>query len=266
MSVWLQHLFSSFLVVDIKETVLSSHLYLTELSKNEHEQARPTKVMPDGWPKASRSVAAVPVKASFQELNNVLVTLRPGQIRTFLAKLQPFTGPSRAAAKGGRACRTAQFPIPGNCGAVPPSSGAFESLPWVVTVQVEALADVHDPEDLLPCPSVPHPQGVVSGNSRSFKAPPTPDFFFGHLARVAVTHKLTSTCAGVAVTGRHILTAAHCLFAPRYKPTYTVLNRSHTTGMHKKESAGLPVATAVFHPGCSFHGTSRAVNDVAVLV
>lgn len=99
MSVWSQHLLSSFLVVNIKETVLSGHLYQTELSKNEHEQTRAAKVVRDGWPKVTRSTAAVPVKASFQELNNVLVTLRPGQIRTFLAKLQPFTGPSRAAAK-----------------------------------------------------------------------------------------------------------------------------------------------------------------------
>ncbi|XP_042142771.1 lysosomal alpha-mannosidase isoform X4 [Ixodes scapularis] len=88
------HFLSSFLVVDIKETVLSGHLYLTELSKTEHEQ-----------PKATRSVAAVPVKTSFQELNNVLVTLRPGQIRTFLAKLQPFTGPSRAGANTQRLLR-----------------------------------------------------------------------------------------------------------------------------------------------------------------
>ncbi|CAN8002060.1 unnamed protein product, partial [Ixodes hexagonus] len=165
----------------------------------------------------------------------------------------------------GRACRTAQFPIPSNCGAASQSDGTFQSLPWVVTIRVEALADVHDPEDLLPCPSVPLQRGTAAGNSRSFKAPPAPDFFFGHLARVAVTHKLTSTCAGVAVTGRHILTAAHCLFASRYKPTYTVLNRSHTE-MHGKERAGLVVDTAVFHPGCRFHGTSRTVNDLAVLV
>ncbi|KAL1467309.1 hypothetical protein MTO96_005804 [Rhipicephalus appendiculatus] len=133
--------------------------------------------------------------------------------------------------RGNQCCRTEHFPIPSQCGSeggIPP--GGAHSLPWMVTVRVEAMTDVQDPEDLLPCPSVFQAAKEEGSSDRQARA--GPDSFFGHLARVAVTHKMTSTCAGAVVTARHVLTAAHCLFASR----------------------------------CRFHGTTRAVNDLAVLV
>lgn len=146
------------------------------------------------------------------------------------------------------ACRTGQFPIPSNCGGLALSSAASQPLPWVVTVRVQAHTDAHDPEDLLPCPSLPlHPNVPTRA---AFNYTPPPDFFFGHPARVAVTHKLTSTCAGVLVTARHVLTVAHCLFASRYKPTYSVITHNQSRHRGFRNMPGLVVASAVCHPGC----------------
>ncbi|CAN8002061.1 unnamed protein product, partial [Ixodes hexagonus] len=83
------HLLNSFLVVGVKETTLSGHLYLKETG--EPNQTEGSEV----WPKATRTVTTASLKGSFQERNNVLVSLKPGQIRTFLAKLQPFTETSK---------------------------------------------------------------------------------------------------------------------------------------------------------------------------
>ncbi|XP_037518193.1 ovochymase-2 [Rhipicephalus sanguineus] len=170
--------------------------------------------------------------------------------------------------RGNQCCRTEHFPIPSQCGSeggIPP--GGAHSLPWMVTVRVEAMTDVQDPEDLLPCPSVF--QAAKEEGSSDRHARVGPDSFFGHLARVAVTHKMTSTCAGAVVTARHVLTAAHCLFASRYKPTYSVFLRNGSSaahGAHARSYVSVPVSAALCHPGCRFHGTTRAVNDLAVLV
>ncbi|KAH7951942.1 hypothetical protein HPB52_015594 [Rhipicephalus sanguineus] len=144
--------------------------------------------------------------------------------------------------RGNQCCRTEHFPIPSQCGSeggIPP--GGAHSLPWMVTVRVEAMTDVQDPEDLLPCPSVF--QAAKEEGSSDRHARVGPDSFFGHLARVAVTHKMTSTCAGAVVTAS---SAAH--------------------GAHARSYVSVPVSAALCHPGCRFHGTTRAVNDLAVLV
>lgn len=174
--------------------------------------------------------------------------------------------------RGGQCCRTEHFPIPSQCGSeggIP--LGVAHSLPWMVTVRVEAMTDVQDPEDLLPCPSVFQAARGDSNGSSDRHLRGGPDSFFGHLARVAVTHKLTSTCAGAVVTARHVLTAAHCLFASRYKPTYRVYLRNGSSAAHgghasARSYVSVPVSAALCHPGCRFHGTTRAVNDLAVLV
>ncbi|KAH8023977.1 hypothetical protein HPB51_020650 [Rhipicephalus microplus] len=170
--------------------------------------------------------------------------------------------------RGIQCCRAEHFPIPDQCGSeggIPP--GGPHSLPWMVTVRVEAMSDVQDPEDLLPCPSVFQAAKEDGASDRPVRV--GPDSFFGHLARVAVTHKMTSTCAGAIVTARHVLTAAHCLFASRYKPTYRVFLRNGSStghGAHARSYVGVPASAALCHPGCRFHGTTRAVNDLAVLV
>ncbi|KAH6930726.1 hypothetical protein HPB50_017870 [Hyalomma asiaticum] len=165
-------------------------------------------------------------------------------------------------------CRTEHFPIPSQCGSESgtPPSGAH-SLPWMVTVRAEAMTDVQDPEELLPCPSVFHAATEDGLSDRHVRG--GPDSLFGHLARVAVTHKMTSTCAGAVVTARHVVTAAHCLFAARYSPTYRVFLRNGSSAVHVghvRSHVSVPVSAALCHPGCRFHGTTRAVNDLAVLV
>lgn len=180
-------------------------------------------------------------------------------------------------ASSGRGCRTAHFPMPVQCGSEGIPTGGAHSLPWIVTVRIEALTDVQEPEELLPCPSVFHgsaSNSSASGSSSNFRGP---ESLFGHVARVAVTHKLTSTCSGALVTERHVLTAAHCLFASRYKPTYRVFLRNTSAAHHHGGRGGSGTASsrgtlsvsasaAHCHPGCRFHGTTRAVNDLAVLV
>ncbi|KAH6935683.1 hypothetical protein HPB50_008005 [Hyalomma asiaticum] len=170
--------------------------------------------------------------------------------------------------RGGLCCRTEHFPIPSQCGSeggIPP--GGAHSLPWMVTVRVEAMTDVQDSEDLLPCPSVFQSAAREEDGLSERQARGGPDSFFGHLARVAVTHKMTSTCAGAVVTERHVLTAAHCLFASRYKPTYRVfLRNGSSAAAYARTYVSVPVVAALYHPGCRFHGTTRAVNDLAVLV
>ncbi|XP_072140452.1 lysosomal alpha-mannosidase-like [Dermacentor andersoni] len=82
------HLLHSFLLLDGRETALPAHRYRSEV------QRRP-------WPQAGGEHAATPDESAYrmqQVHGNLLVSLQPGQIRTFLTTLKAFSVPSASRA------------------------------------------------------------------------------------------------------------------------------------------------------------------------
>ncbi|XP_075525954.1 lysosomal alpha-mannosidase-like isoform X2 [Dermacentor variabilis] len=82
------HLLHSFLLLDGRETALSAHRYRSEVQRHP-------------WPQAGGEHAATPDESAYrmqQVHGNLLVSLQPGQIRTFLTTLKAFSVPSASQA------------------------------------------------------------------------------------------------------------------------------------------------------------------------